>query len=216
MKTDDVLKQEVCDELEWDPTFDASAVSVAVTDGIVKLEGHVPSFAQKVALEKAVQRVAGVRAFVVEVAVARPAAEVQDDETVAQAVRAVLEATEGLPRGAITVAVERGCITLTGTLGWGHQRRAAELATARVRGVVGVVNLISVRADADPADIATKILAALKRRAHADAKRLDVEVREGVVTLRGTVGSLAEKRAAEGVAWATRGVRGVVDQLTVG
>jgi osmotically-inducible protein OsmY len=42
-----------------------------------------------------------------------------------------------------------------------------------------------------------------------------VEVEGGVVTLRGTVDSLAERQAAVGTAFAAQGVSRVIDQLDV-
>ena len=48
-----------------------------------------------------------------------------------------------------------------------------------------------------------------------DADRIEVEVREGVVTLRGEVGDYMEARYAWDDAWESPGVRGVVNNLTV-
>lgn len=215
MKSDDELKHDVVDELEWDPAFDETGIAVEVLDRVVTLRGSVPSYAQKIAVEKAVQRVDGVRAFVVRLHVLPPGTEALADDALAAAAVAVLDATDGLPLGAIGVQADRGCLTLTGTVDWGHQRRAAEIAVGRLRGVVGIVNRIDVRSQADAAEIGEKIAGALKRRARADAQRMQIDVRDGVVTLGGAVHSLAEKRAAHGIAWATRGVRDVVDRLTV-
>ena len=215
MKSDEQLKQDVADELQWDPAIDAAGIEIAVAGQVVTLRGQVPSYAQKIAVEKAVQRIDGVRAVVVELDIGGAEREAGADRSIAEAALAVLNATEGVPPNAVDVTVERGCVTLAGTLEWGFQRRAAELAVGRLRGVVGVVNRIAVRSDVQPGEVEAKIAAALRRRARADAKRLDIDVKDGVVTLRGTVASLAEKRAAHGVAWATRGVREVVDLLTV-
>ena len=215
MKSDEQLKQDVADELQWDPAIDAAGIEIAVAGQVVTLRGQVPSYAQKIAVEKAVQRIDGVRAVVVELDIGGAEREAGADRSIAEAALAVLNATEGVPPNAVDVTVERGCVTLAGTLEWGFQRRAAELAVGRLRGVVGVVNRIAVRSDAQPGEVEAKIAAALRRRARADAKRLDIDVKDGVMTLRGTVASLAEKRAAHGVAWATRGVREVVDLLTV-
>lgn len=213
MKTDAQLKQDAIDELHWDPAVDSSQINVAVHDRVVTLSGSVPSYAKKIAVEKAIQRMKGVRAFAIDLAVKAPAHEAQSDDATANAVRAMLDSTDGLPRNAIHVTVLRGCVTLTGTLDWGHQRRAAEIAAGRARGVVGIVNKIALRAEADPTEIRTRIDAALKRRAQSEAGKINIDVREGVVTLSGTVDSLAERRAAEGVAWNTCGVRDVVNRL---
>ncbi|CAN0625472.1 protein of unknown function [Burkholderia multivorans] len=53
------------------------------------------------------------------------------------------------------------------------------------------------------------------RRAQRESSAISVEAAEGVVTLTGTVDSLAEKRAACGAAWLVKGVREVIDRLTV-
>ena len=216
MKSDEQLRQHALDELRWDPAVDARHIDISVEDRVVTLRGSVSSYAQKIAVEKAIQRMKDVKAFVVELAVQPPASETHSDQSIADAVRQVLSVTEGLPLDAIGATVQRGCVTLTGEVDWGYQRRAAELAVGRIRGVVGIVNRIAVRIEADPAEIRAKIDAALKRRAQSEANSLQIDVREGVVTLSGAVGSLAERRAAEGVAWHTRCVRDVVNRLMVG
>lgn len=64
-----------------------------------------------------------------------------------------------------------------------------------------------------------QILDAVRRRLYEDVwldvDRLDVEVEDGVVTLRGEVDDFLEVRYAWDDAWETQGVRGVVTQLTV-
>ncbi len=215
MKSDEALRRDVVEELEWDPAVEHGGIRIGVHDRVVTLEGTVPSYAQKIAVEKAVQRVEGVRAFVVRLKVPADGATAQTDDEIRETAAMVLNATEGVPPGAIAVTVDRGCVTLSGTLDWGDQRRAAELAVGRLHGVVGIVNRIVVRAEANADEIGAKIRGALERRARADAERLKIDVHDGVVTLSGAVHSLSEKRAVQGVAWATRGVRDVVDRLTV-
>lgn len=63
------------------------------------------------------------------------------------------------------------------------------------------------------------ILAAVRRRLYEDVwvdiDRIDVEVEDGVVTLRGEVDDFMEARYAWDDAWETEGVRGVINHLTV-
>ena len=66
MKTDMQVKREVQEELDWDPSINATEVGVEVKDRVVTLSGHLSNYAEKLATEKAVQRVAGVKAVVVE------------------------------------------------------------------------------------------------------------------------------------------------------
>lgn len=67
MQTDAQLKRDVDAELEWDPSINATAIGVAVKDGVVTLTGHLDSYAEKYAIERAVGRVNGVKAVALEV-----------------------------------------------------------------------------------------------------------------------------------------------------
>ena len=60
---DKTLRQTIVDELDFERSVDAANVGVAVDNGIVTLTGHVASYAEKVAAERAVQRVNSVRAI---------------------------------------------------------------------------------------------------------------------------------------------------------
>lgn len=137
------------------------------------------------------------------------------DAQLKQEVEDELKWAEGVPSDAIKVRVDRGCVTLTGEVDWGSQRCTAELVASRTLGVIGVMNQIAVKRDADPALIAEQIAVALKHHALDDARKVLIEVKDGIVTLRGEVGSLEEKRAVHGVACASFGVRQVVDLTTV-
>ena len=75
MKSDEQLRQHALDELRWDPAVDARHIDVSVEDRVVNLRGSVSSYAQKIAVEKAIQRMKDVKAFVVELAVQPPAPE---------------------------------------------------------------------------------------------------------------------------------------------
>jgi osmotically-inducible protein OsmY len=215
MKSDEALKHDVEQELLWDSAVDARNVTVTVHGRVVTLEGSVSSYAQKLAAQKATQRVADSRAVVLELVVRLPSPSKHTDEELAQAVMSTLKWQDGVPENVIHVVVEHGCITLSGEVDHGCQRQAAETTVSRMRGVVGLSNQITVRGAEVATDIHTQIAKALARRAQRESARVNVNVHDGVVRLTGTVDSLAEKRAACGVAWAAKGVRWVVDELSV-
>lgn len=216
MKTDMQLKQEVEAELDWDPMIDPAGIGVEVGDRVVTLSGHLGSYAEKIAAEKAAQRVGGVKAVVVELDVRVPQADKRTDEEIANAVRSILKWTVGVGEEAVKVQVERGVITLSGAVDWGYQSYTAERAISHVRGVVGVINHIQVRGSEKASDIGEKIAAALKRHAQREANHIQIDVHDGMVRLAGTVGSFSEKKAARGAAWSAPGVRAVIDDLSVG
>ena len=70
--SDRSLRQSVLDELEFEPAVDATKIGVAVDNGVVTLTGHVSSYAEKIAAERAVQRVKGVRGVAEEIEVRYP------------------------------------------------------------------------------------------------------------------------------------------------
>jgi osmotically-inducible protein OsmY len=66
---DKVLRQHIIDELNFEPSVNATNIGVAVENGVVTLSGHVASYAEKIAAERTVQRVKGVKAIAQEIEV---------------------------------------------------------------------------------------------------------------------------------------------------
>ncbi|CAN7668959.1 BON domain-containing protein [Variovorax paradoxus] len=215
MKTDAQLRDDIQAELAWDPSFKASDVGVIVKDGVVTLTGHLASFAEKYAVERAVQRVHGVKAVAVEITVKLPFDHERTDADVAQAAERALEWNVLVPDGKIHPMVEKGWLTLNGEVEWDYQRRAAESAVRTLMGVRGVSNLVTVTPKASPADVEKKIHDALARQAEREARHLAITVTGSQVTLRGKVHSWAERNAVQGAAWAAPGVSVVVNDLAV-
>jgi osmotically-inducible protein OsmY len=84
-----------------------------------------------------------------------------------------------------------------------------------VPGVTGVTNLIEIAPKAPPQDLKRRIEAALIRSAETDARRIQVDVQEGKVVLKGKVHSWYEKEEAKREAWLAPGVREVEDRLEI-
>jgi BON domain len=72
MKKDLKLQRAVMAELAWDPSVDASEISVSAKSGIVMLNGTVKSLPEKWAAERAAQHVSSVKAVTDEIVVAIP------------------------------------------------------------------------------------------------------------------------------------------------
>ena len=79
-----------------------------------------------------------------------------------------------------------------------------------------MINQIAVAGpQVDPTKIKREIEDALERQSEREAKRIGVTVRDGVVTITGTVRSWGEKNAIERAVLYTTGVRRVDDRTTV-
>lgn len=215
MKSDAMLRSDVVAEFNFDPAVPATDVGVIVKDGVVTLTGHPASHAEKRAIERAAQRVKGVKALAIEMSVKLPPGSERTDADIARAAEHAIGWNVLIPDDAIRPTVEDGWIRLDGQVEWEYQRRAAEVAVAGLPGVKGVADLIEVKSRFTPADVEKKIKDALHRQADHHAQDIEVLVNGGQVTLRGTVRSWAERKAVQGAAWSAPGVANVVNNLLV-
>lgn len=216
MKTSSELQRDVLDELDFDPVLDPAGIGVSVADGVVTLNGHVRSYADKIAAETTVKRVAGVKGVANDLAVVLWPRTERDDTDIAQAAVRTLEWDTWLPKGAVTVTVRDGWVTLEGALDWQYQRDTARKAVAHLTGVKGVTNLITLKPRVLPDEVERRIQSAFQRAASLDAKHVHVATVGGRVILRGTVRSWTERDDAERTAWAVPGVTEVENDLAVG
>lgn len=137
-------------------------------------------------------------------------------EEIARAVRSELIGDSVVSNSGIRVEFTSGVIELTGhTSDLRSKERAAQLAKT-VKGVVAVSNRIEVR----PPTVADDQLVAHTNNAlvfdpTTESLQVQIEAKQGVVTLNGAVDSWVEKDTAEWVAKGVRGVREVKNQITV-
>jgi osmotically-inducible protein OsmY len=213
------LQHEVQEELEWEPSVDASHIGVAATQpGVVTLTGTVVTYEEKVSAEKASKRVSGVRAVVNDIEV-RPVGSMRRTDTdLAQGVLRALEWDIAVPHEKITARVDNGWVILEGEVALHFQRAAAENAVRRLSGVRGVTNQIQleIRPLAQPAEVKNRIQAAFRRSAEIDARGIQVDAKDSTIILRGKVRTWAEREEAERAAWGAPGVLAVKDELIVG
>ena len=99
-----------------------------------------------------------------------------------------------MPDGKVQVTVQKGWVTLNGTVDWFYQRDAAERAVRKLSGVIGISNQIEVAPSARASDIKRRIEDALLRSAQLEATRVEVNV-HNKVTLNGCVNSWIERGA---------------------
>jgi osmotically-inducible protein OsmY len=215
MKTDLQLKDDVLSELAWDPAVHAQAIDVTVKDGVVALSGHLGTFAEKRAVEKAVRRVTGVRGLALDLDVQLAPEHRRTDSDIARAALAALQWHAWVPHERLHVQVEDGWVTLTGQVDWHYQLASAEQCIRPLLGVRGITNRITVKSPVTESEVSRQIVGALTRHAQREANRIEVGVQGSVVTLAGTVDSLPEHDAVVAVANATRGVSRVVDHLAI-
>jgi osmotically-inducible protein OsmY len=214
--SDIALRQNIIDELEFEPAVNATNIGVAVEKGVVTLSGHVSSYAEKLAAEKAVKRVKGVRAIAEALKVRFDSDKKTHDDEIARRALNILEWSAVVPAGKVMVNVQDGWIRLSGEVDWQHQRIGVEHLLRRLSGIHGVINGITLKPRVEPIDVKQKIEKALRRSAQLQAGQIMVSIEDGrSVALEGAVHDWQERDAVERAAWSVPGVTRVIDRLYI-
>ena len=213
--TDSQLRQDIIEELEFDPSFSGEHIGVAVDRGIVTLGGHVNSYAEKLAAIAATRRVKGVHAIAENIEVHLPYQKEADDQ-IAKRAYDILSWDVLLPPNAVNVLVHEGWLTLSGNVNSYFEKTSAEDDVRKLPGIRGITNMIAIKPNIDSSNVKSKIESALKRHAEIEANAISVSVQNGnTVVLEGAVDIWSERRAAEDTAWSAPGVVSVEDRLTM-
>jgi osmotically-inducible protein OsmY len=119
----------------------------------------------------------------------------------------------------VGVGVDRGVVTLTGTVSSWAKRVAAQDAAHRVAGVLDVANDVQVKLPGNLVRTDTEVAQAVRRALEWDAlvphDRIQSTVSDGWVTLEGNVDTWVEREDTARAVQNLLGVRGVTDKLAV-
>lgn len=214
MNDDHKLKTEVTNELAWEPSVTADHIGVTAEGGVVTLTGHVNSYWQKAAAERAVGRVKGVRAIAEEIEVRLSSSVSHTDEDIAKAALHRLSWDSSIPKDAVKIKVQKGFVTLTGEVNWHYQHDEAARSLRSIAGVTGVANQIKVKVRPNTVKIKDDISHALHRSLW-EYDHVEVSAKDGEVHLTGNVESWQDRHMAWATAWRAAGTTSVVNDIHV-
>ena len=210
------IRDAVESELIFDPLVDETNITVKNMNGEVALNGVVPNYPQYLEAAAAAQRVAGVKNVHNHLEVALPSGDYRDDAALTTMANNALALNITVPDG-VEATARNGNIRLTGTVSYGSQRTAAELAVAGLTGVRNIKDEIEIVWDTDPVDVTLAVQDALDRYGLIpDDSDVVVDISANTVTLSGHVRTWAEHDAVVSAAWMANGVAEVDDNLYIG
>jgi osmotically-inducible protein OsmY len=144
---------------------------------------------------------------------------IKGDEQIHQEVLRELRWDTRVEETEVGVEVDKGVVTLTGTVSSYAKKLAAQEAAHRVSGVLDVANDIQVKVPGSLGRTDTEIAQAVRRALEWDALVPNEQIRsivsDGWVTLEGTVEYLREREDAERAVRYLLGVKGVHNKLLV-
>jgi osmotically-inducible protein OsmY len=209
------IREAVEAELTFDPLVDAADITVKNINGDVALNGTVPSYPQYLEAAAAARRVAGVKHVHNHLSVELQTSDYRGDAQLTTAANNALAWDATVPSG-VEASARGGNVTLTGTVNFGAQRTAAELAVSGLIGVRNVRNEIAINFDADPGDVTVLVQDALDRNAlMVDDSEVLIDSAGNTVTLTGRVRTWAEHDAVIDATWMASGVYDVIDDLVI-
>jgi hyperosmotically inducible protein len=202
----------------------AGHVKVKSSDGVVTLTGTVQDKDDRAMAEDTVQNLPGVVSVDNEIMVKSDYPE-HSDEWIAVKIRSELLVKANVSATSTKVDVKNGIVTLTGTAQSLAQKDLTEAYAKDIDNVKTVRNEIVVESPAtsdstvgeavDDASITSQVKYALLSHRSTSAMATKVTTVNGVVAVTGVAGSDAEKDLVTKLVQDTRGVKSVVNDMTV-
>ena len=216
MKSNETLQKEVLDAIKWEPLLQAAEIGVIVKDGVVTLTGNVDSYTKKIQAETAAKNVAGVKAVAENIKIHFEKSSIKNDTEIANEILSAWHWNWNVTESKLKVKVENGWVTLEGEVAWNYEKEAARKSVEKLTGVVGITNLINITLSHNDTVEAAAIEYAFGRSWTLNDNDIHVHIDHNKVILTGTVSSLYQKDEAARLAWNTKGVWSVDNELAVG
>ena len=182
-------------------------VDVATSQGIVTLSGSVDNLLVKKRAVKIAESTRGVRG-VIDRTTVTPVSRLDDD--VRKDILAALTQDPATDSYQVAASVKDGVVTLTGSLGSYPEKQLAARICEGVKGIKEVHNDVTIKYQAKrtDAEIDADVESRLRWDIWINGDLVSATVKDGKVTLTGTVGSAISKSRASDDAW-LNGVTGV-------
>jgi osmotically-inducible protein OsmY len=222
-RTDQEIKNDAVAALDLDVYLRGLPIDVAVTGGTVTLTGTVGNLYESDRARDAVRRVSHVKGVDNQLKVnwisgdrSRGKPPVLSDDQLQENVYSQLARDNRVDASKIVVDAFGGHVILSGSVAYGSQKKTATQDARDTVGVAWVTDDLIVRTlPREDSAIRSDVTFEMAVDRSLSGLNIDVAVKDGVVTLSGTVQTSYQKSHAQTVAWRPRGVKGVANLLDV-
>jgi hyperosmotically inducible periplasmic protein len=237
-QSDDQIQKRVSTTLDNDAALKDSHIKVkSVHDGTVILSGKADTLSSHQRALQDARGVSGVRKVASEIQSPNELGDKEiwnekvendrakysaSDAWVTTKVKAQLLSEPGISPLRVNVDTYDGVVTMFGNVETADDKAAAERSAMKVGGVKSVRNELQVvpdvaakRVDAHDDQIKEMVKKRIDERSALKDDSIDIEVKNGVVRLTGTVTGAGDRMTALTVARSTQGVKSVIDDLRI-
>ncbi|MBD3362854.1 BON domain-containing protein [Candidatus Dojkabacteria bacterium] len=211
------IKTDIEETLYWDPRVDSTKIEVEVEKEKATLKGTINSYSSKIAAVNDAWSVFGVLDVESKLNIKYPTTDtLPSDSELEKNIEKSLLWDPFIDSKNINVSVENGKVTLEGNVNEYWKIKKVE-RKADIVGVIDIINKLTVTPTQSvlDKDIAKDVTNAIDRNTNVDIDNINIKVKNGNVTLSGTVNNRNAFNAAESSAYYTLGVREVNNNLAI-
>ena len=202
--SDEAITQAIRKAFQYDPGTRQADPEIYVEDGVVRLDGYVDTLQVRTTMDDIARNTVGVISVRNDVRIEpgmieTPDPMVDQDHRLAEKVRAVLQSDPYIPQDQIAVEVNQGGVGLKGTVDSRFIRERATDVVSELAGTLIIENKLRVRDQRKKKEdwkIREDVTDELMWSPFVSGEEITVLVDDGVVTLKGEVNDLEERRIA--------------------
>ncbi|MFZ7102903.1 MAG: BON domain-containing protein [Peptococcaceae bacterium] len=215
-RNDDELDRLVMEKFMDEPQIDVKKIGAECEKGVVILRGQASSLGEVELAKELAAQVPGVREVKSLVKFTEETREL-DDSSIVNAVEVAFSASNIVEAEDVYTSCQKGIVTLEGMVDNQEQKEAAELFAKTVPGVRKVINELLFRHDNDKGDayLTNELRRKLNREDRINPAHVKAYVEKGTAHISGKVFSNEAKKAAEELAGKMKGIKQVVNDITV-
>lgn len=216
---EEIIKKNIIDRLTNNDAVNINNIHVSIIDGVVQLQGHVPSYSAKIEALRDATEAAKDFNVVNELQVNfQPNQPTVSDEDIRDNILQYFKWQKSINPMNVKVDVDKGEVVLSGHVSNESESIAAEKIVSSTKGVIDVDNQIHVRPETESSDLSIQqaLKHAFEKSALIDQYKIETEVKKGIVYITGCVANDPIRKEIEEQALHTKGVNDVVNQITVG